>query len=77
MYVYSLGASLGTAAAVDSTESGSLQHLLRAMVAKEPYARPSLHEVLQWCAHVQPEKAMDEVNELVSLVLGKSEYVSE
>ena len=62
-------------AAVDGTETSSLLHLLGAMVAKEPATRPSLQEVLTSCAHLAPDDAMDEVNELVSLVLGRSEYV--
>jgi hypothetical protein len=74
VYVYSLGASVR--AAVDGTETSSLLHLLGAMVAKEPATRPSLQEVLTSCAHLAPDDAMDEVNELVSLVLGRSEYTS-
>ena len=73
VYVYSLGASVS--AAVDGTETSSLHHLLGAMVAKEPATRPSLQEVLTSCAHLAPDEALDEVKELLSLVLGRSEYV--
>ena len=57
--------------------SSSVHWLLAAMVEKEPAGRPSLQSVLTSCAHLTDEEALAQADQLVSLVLGQVESVSD
>lgn len=63
--------------AADKRETSSLHQLLGIMISREPGSRPSLKNVLTSCIHLTHEDAAAEINELVSLVLGRHNDVRE
>lgn len=78
MYVYSIGAALSVAlerpVCSDGPIASPLYELLATMMASEPSKRPSLQSVVSTSAQYAQEAA-NEVNTLVTLVLGTEQHV--
>lgn len=79
MYVYSIGAALSVTlerpVGSDGPIASPLYQLLATMMASEPSKRPSLQSVVSTSAQYT-QGAVNEVNTLVTLVLGSEQHVS-